>query len=113
MTLATREPATPGQSEQTSVFRRVVVPAIIILVGISVLLYPVVSTQWNNYIQRQVVEDYRSQLQDVPEEQLNAAIEAAHEYNETSIGGPILDPWLARVSEDNQDYQRYMDQLSG
>ena len=113
MTLATREPATPDQAQQTSVFRRVVVPAIIILVGISVLLYPVVSTQWNNYIQRQVVEDYRSQLQDVPEEQLNAAIEAAHEYNETSIGGPILDPWLARVSEDNQDYQRYMDQLSG
>lgn len=113
MTLATREPATPDQLQQTSVFRRVVVPAIIILVGISVLLYPVVSTQWNNYIQRQVVEDYRSQLQDVPEEQLNAAIEAAHEYNETSIGGPILDPWLARVSEDNQDYQRYMDQLSG
>lgn len=113
MTLATREPATPGLSEQTSVFRRVVVPAIIILVGISVLLYPVVSTQWNNYIQRQVVEDYRSQLQDVPEEQLNAAIEAAHEYNTNSIGGPILDPWLARVSEDNLDYQHYMEQLSG
>lgn len=113
MTLATREPATPDQAQQTSVFRRVVVPAIIILVGISVLLYPVVSTQWNNYIQRKVVEDYSSQIQDLPEEQLNAAIEAAHEYNANSIGGPILDPWLARVSEDNQDYQRYMDQLSG
>ncbi|MCT1819512.1 class C sortase [Corynebacterium propinquum] len=113
MTLATREPAMPDQAQQTSVFRRVVVPAIIILVGISVLLYPVVSTQWNNYIQRKVVEDYSSQIQDLPEEQLNAAIEAAHEYNANSIGGPILDPWLARVSEDNLDYQHYMEQLSG
>lgn len=94
-------------------FRRVVVPALIILVGISVILYPVVSTQWNNYIQRKVVEDYQSQLQDIPEEQRSAAIEAAREYNATSVGGPILDPWLARVSEDNQDYLRYMDQLSG
>lgn len=113
MTLATRELATPDQAQQTSVFRRVVVPALIILVGISVLLYPVVSTQWNNYIQRKVVEDYQSQLQDIPEEQRSAAIEAAREYNETSVGGPILDPWLSRVSEDNLDYQHYMEQLSG
>lgn len=113
MTLATREPVTPNRAEQTSVFRRVVVPALIILVGVSVLLYPVVSTQWNNYIQRKVVEDYSSQIQDLPDDQLNAAIEAAHEYNANSIGGPILDPWLARVSEDNLDYQRYLEQLSG
>ena len=113
MTLVTRQPLTQAKTPQSSVFRRVVVPALIILVGIGVLLYPVVSTQWNNYIQRKVVEDYRSQLQDVPEEQLNAALQAAREYNETSIGGPILDPWLARVSEDNLDYQRYLEQLSG
>lgn len=113
MTLATRQPSTPAEPQQASVFRRVVVPALIILVGISVILYPVVSTQWNNYIQRKVVEDYQSQLQDIPEEQRSAAIEAAREYNETSVGGPILDPWLARVSEDNQDYQHYMEQLSG
>lgn len=113
MTLVTRQPMTQAKTPQSSVFRRVVVPALIILVGIGVLLYPVVSTQWNNYIQRQVVEDYRSQLQDFPEEQLNAALQAAREYNETSIGGPILDPWLARVSEDNLDYQRYLEQLSG
>lgn len=113
MTLATRQPSTSTNPQQTSVFRRVVVPALIILVGISVLLYPVVSTQWNNYIQRKVVEDYQSQLQNIPEEQRIAAIESAREYNETSVGGPILDPWLSRVSEDNLDYQHYMEQLSG
>ena len=108
-----RQPVMSANSDQVSFFRRVVFPAIIILVGISILLYPVVSTQWNNFIQRKVVEDYNSQIQDLPEEQLNAAIEAAHEYNANSIDGPILDPWLARVAEDNLDYQHYMDQLSG
>ncbi|MDK4325967.1 class C sortase [Corynebacterium propinquum] len=113
MTLATRQSTRQPKPEQTSVFRRVVVPALIILVGISILLYPVVSTQWNNYIQRKVVEEYSSQIQDVPEEELNAALDAAREYNANSIGGPILDPWLSRVSEDNLDYQQYMEQLSG
>ena len=113
MAVATRQATTPNKPKQVSVFRRVVVPALIILVGISVLLYPVVSTQWNNYIQRKVIEGYSSEIAEVPQEQLNAAVEAAREYNANSGGGPILDPWLARVSEDNQDYQRYLEQLSG
>lgn len=113
MAVATRQASTPNKPKQASVFRRVAVPALIILVGISVLLYPVVSTQWNNYIQRKVIQEYSSEIAEVPQEQLNAAVEAAREYNANSGGGPILDPWLARVSEDNQDYQRYLGQLSG
>lgn len=113
MALATSQATTTNKPKQASVFRRVVVPALIILVGISVLLYPVVSTQWNNYIQRKVIEEYSSEITEVPQEQLNAALEAAREYNANSGGGPILDPWLARVSEDNQDYQHYLEQLSG
>lgn len=113
MAVAARQATTPNKPKQASVFRRVVVPALIILVGISVLLYPVVSTQWNNYIQRQVIEEYSSEITEVPQEQLNAAVEAAREYNANSGSGPILDPWLARVSEDNQDYQHYLEQLSG
>lgn len=113
MAVATRQITTPNNPKQASVSRRVVVPALIILVGISVLLYPVVSTQWNNYIQRQVIEEYSSEITEAPREQLNAAVEAAREYNANSGGGPILDPWLARVSEDNQDYQHYLEQLSG
>lgn len=112
MTIATRRLTTSSKSAYTSVLRRVFVPALIIMVGISVLLYPVVSTQWNNYIQRKVIEEYSSKIQDAPEELLNAAIDSARQYNDDSIGGPILDPWLARVSEDNLEYQKYLEQLS-
>lgn len=113
MVLATRQAKAPTQPGQASVFRRVIVPVLIVLVGISVLLYPVVSTQWNNYIQGKVVEEYRSQLKDVPEEQRSAALEAAREYNNSTGGGPILDPWLSRESDENPEYQHYLDQLSG
>ena len=37
------------QPQQKSVFQRVVLPALIILVGLAVLMYPVVSTQSVSY----------------------------------------------------------------
>lgn len=113
MPLATRESSTPKLPRQTSAFRRIIVPALIIFLGISVILYPVVSTQWNNFIQRKVIEEYSSRIQDTPQEQLNTVLDQARDFNANSVGGPILDPWLARVSEDNVDYQNYLEQLSG
>lgn len=96
-----------------SLFQRVGVPAIIILLGLAVLMYPVVATQWNNRMQEQVAKDYEALLHDQPEPQLNTEIEAARAYNENQKDGPILDPWLARVSKDNASYQEYLGQLSG
>ena len=63
-------------------------------------MYPVVATQWNNRAQEQVAKDYEALLHDQPEPQLNTEIEAARAYNENQKDGPILDPWLARVSKD-------------
>lgn len=113
MVTTTRPDPASSQLKQKSFLRRVVVPALIVLVGIAIILYPVVSTQWNNYIQGKVVDDYRSKVQDAPEEERSAALEAARAYNESAVGGPILDPWLSRDSEDNPEYQHYLDQLSG
>ena len=96
-----------------SLFQRVGVPAIIILLGLAVLMYPVVATQWNNRMQEQVAKDYEALLHDQPEPQLNTEIEAARAYNQDHKDGPILDPWLARVSKDNASYQEYLRQLAG
>lgn len=97
-------------------FRRVALPAIIMLIGIAVLLYPVVSTQWNNWIQQRAVADYRSEVDNLTESDPGAAsraIESAQRYNAAHAVGPILDPWLARIAEDNVDYQGYLRELSG
>lgn len=94
-------------------FQRVGLPVLIILAGLLVLMYPVISTQWNNRAQEQVAKMYEDQLEAAPPEQVNRAYEAAVEYNRTHTDGPILDPWLARISEDNAEYKAYEAQLAG
>lgn len=102
-----REPA------QQSFFQRMALPVILVLVGIAVLMYPVIATQWNNRVQEQVAKLYEEELQQTPVEEVNTAFEAAKAYNEAHTDGPILDPWLARISEDNADYKEYERQLEG
>lgn len=101
------------QPAQKSFFQRVGLPVLIILVGLLVLMYPVISTQWNNRVQEQVAKQYEDQLSVAPPEQVNRAYDAAVEYNRTHTDGPILDPWLARISEDNAEYKEYERHLAG
>lgn len=101
------------QPAQKSFFQRVGLPVLIILAGLLVLMYPVISTQWNNHVQEQVAKQYEERLQVVPPEQVNRAYEAAVQYNRTHTDGPILDPWLARISEDNAEYKEYERHLAG
>lgn len=101
------------KSAQKSFFQRIALPVIIILAGLMVLMYPVVATQWNNRVQEQVAKQYEEDLVEAPPEQINKALEAAKEYNRSHTDGPILDPWLARISEDNLDYQEYEKHLEG
>lgn len=101
------------QPAQKSFFQRVALPVLIILVGLVVLMYPVVATQLNNRVQEQVAKTYEDQLEAASPEQVNRAYEAAVEYNRTHTDGPILDPWLARISEDNAEYKEYERHLAG
>lgn len=91
-------------------------PVLLILLGLAVLLYPVVATQWNNYQQTRVAENYRELMDEAVEKDpdaMQAAIDVAHRYNEEGRGGPILDAWNSRVAKDNEEYQAYLKQLSG
>lgn len=96
--------------------RSTVLPVLLILIGLAVLLYPVVATQWNNYQQTKVAEDYREIMEDTAEkdpDSMAKALEAAREYNQGGRGGPILDAWSSRDAEGNEEYQAYLKQLSG
>lgn len=91
-------------------------PLLIMLLGLAVLVYPVFATQWNNWLQQRAVDEYQSDIQDGEQEDPDAmerALESARIYNETHTDGPILDPWLARISKDNVEYQDYLKELSG
>lgn len=101
------EPATATRPR----LRQLLLPILIILLGMSVLLYPVIATQWNNIQQQLVTEEYAKFVEEQPEEVRNEMFEAALRYNAEHAGTPILDPWLAQVAEDNGDYQAYLEQL--
>ena len=95
--------------------RRVLMPLLIMLLGLAVLLYPVVSTQGNNWLQQRSVKEYNSELlytEETDPAAMERALESARVYNEEHTDGPILDPWLARISKDNTEYQDYLKELS-
>ncbi|STC68933.1 fimbrial associated sortase-like protein [Corynebacterium pilosum] len=92
---------------------RVIVPVLIVLVGVGIVLYPVIATTVNNAYQQKIAREYDEQFRDSDSVESQAKIEEAREYNARVAGQPILDPWLARISPDNEDYQEYLNQLSG
>lgn len=87
-------------------------PLLLVIVGVAVLLYPVAATMWNNAQQSGQVEAYAQQVQDAATQQRYAdEVRQAQEWNAQYQGGPILDPWLARVEDNNTEYNQYLDVL--
>ncbi|GEA43096.1 putative fimbrial associated sortase-like protein [Corynebacterium striatum] len=86
--------------------------AALVIVGVLVMLYPVTSTLWNNHLATKAAQEYAKLEKSAPQEVKDTQWERAHEYNENRTTGPILDPWLARLDENNPEYQEYLDQLS-
>ncbi|MFD5868269.1 class C sortase [Corynebacterium sp. NPDC060344] len=89
----------------------IIVPLLLILAGLSVLLYPVVATQWNNMKQMRAAEEYSKLEQDTPPDLLLEEFESALRYNATRATGAILDPWNHDIGGDDPDYRAYLDEL--
>nr|WP_306428998.1 class C sortase [Corynebacterium sp. 76QC2CO] len=86
--------------------------SLLVIIGMLVMLYPVVSTVLNNYGTTKAAREYAELEQSLPQEVKDLAWEEAHRYNEERSTGPILDPWLQQVREDNPDYSAYLEQLN-
>ncbi|MCT2287741.1 class C sortase [Corynebacterium sanguinis] len=93
--------------------RSILLPVVLILAGVLVLLYPVVATQWNNHRQQGIAAEYARIQEETPPSVLQEQFEAATRYNQTKGEGPILDPWLSRITPDNAEWQEYMSYLGG
>ncbi|MDD7384598.1 MAG: class C sortase [Actinomycetaceae bacterium] len=93
--------------------RKLALPIVLALVAVGIMLYPVVVTQLKNMEQIRVSANYTKQQSEAAPAELRKALDEARKYNASrNTTGPILDPWLARVSTDNADYQYYLSQLS-
>ncbi|AER69874.1 Sortase B [Corynebacterium pseudotuberculosis 1/06-A] len=86
--------------------------ALLVIIGLIVMVYPVVSTQWNNWKQQHAAAEYAKIDNSTPKVVHEEAWDAAHKYNEERAQGPILDPWVSRFVPDNYAYQEYLSLLN-
>lgn len=112
MATAIAEEKRSGTVSQPSRFRRAGVPILIILLGVGILLYPIISTIVNNRSQREAAAEYAALIEEQDPTALLEQLESAREYNNTRTVGPILDPWTARLADDNEPYRAYLEELS-
>lgn len=87
-------------------------PLIMMIVGVLGLLYMVGATQWNNWGHMQAASEYSNAEAALDSSDQDDELKSAETYNATRAKGPILDPWLARISEDNDEYQAYLAELN-
>ena len=65
-----------------------IILVVILLAGLSLLLYPSVADYWNSFHQSQVIANYADELSKLDEKSYHELIVSAQAYNETLIGRP-------------------------
>ena len=87
---------------------------IIFLAGLSLLLYPFVANQWNNYRQKQLISSYEqtvSQKEASNGIDYDAELKKAEAYNEALLPSILPDSFAVAAASDKED-QSYMDALN-
>ena len=74
-------------------------------VGLSVLLYPTISSYWNSKTQSEAIVDYESMLSQYKPEDYSAIFEAAYNYNKElcSLNDPFREHYLLTQYADTLD----------
>ena len=75
----------------------------ILLIGLSLLLYPTVSDYWNSFHQSEVVAGYVQDVEDMSEQKKAEMLAAAQAYNQTLQTGIIPDLNLSSAETKNYD----------
>ncbi|MDO5032436.1 class C sortase [Corynebacterium sp.] len=112
LVLASRPGKRPPQRNKAGRPARILLPALLVIIGMLVMAYPIVATAWNNHNTTKAAQEYAKLDAAAPQEAKQTQWDAAHNYNSTRTTGPILDPWLNQIDESNADYAEYLTQLS-
>ena len=87
---------------------------IIFLAGLSLLLYPFVANQWNNYRQKQLISSHEQTVSEknaAHEIDYDAELQKAEAYNEALLPSILPDSFAVAAASDKED-QSYMDALN-
>lgn len=66
--------------------KRVFLLGLLFLVGLSVLLYPLISSEWNRHRSDAMIDSYTQTVSQAPAEDRSAWIDSARQYN-AALGG--------------------------
>ena len=86
-------------------------PLVLVLVGVSVLLYPVMATRHNNDEQQRLATMYSATVDSAGPEAVAKERASAENYNSNLESAPILDPWLESQRPDTPQYQAYLHEM--
>ncbi|MCI6574255.1 MAG: class C sortase [Actinomycetaceae bacterium] len=84
----------------------------IVLLGAALIAYPVISSAWNNELDRRKAQAYENYVNAIPQAELDTQLARAKRYNESIDGVPVLDPLLSMI-RDTPDYRNYLSLLPG
>ena len=77
----------------------------IFLIGLSILLYPVVSSTWNQIIANQSIGNYDSTIAQQKPEDMSALFDAANEYNKNLLPKAVPDAFSVREGLFDAEYE--------
>ncbi|WP_211439529.1 class C sortase [Corynebacterium glutamicum] len=113
---ATTSPAPKHASSKKSSLgyqlRFVVAPIALVLIGLSIMLAPVVSTQYHNWQFGQETRQYSEEIARLEESTLAAELLEAQEWNAYAHTPQAIDPWTGAVDPNTQEHQHYLEQLN-
>ncbi|MDE1559209.1 MULTISPECIES: class C sortase [Actinotignum] len=89
---------------------------LLVLAGTLCLAYPLVSTLWNNYQAKLVVQDYVGHVNKQAEQVALDHLESAREYNKNRKAGTFTDPYshtdIPAKADDLADFEKYLETLN-
>lgn len=80
---------------------------IILLSGLSLLLYPTLSNIWNSYHQSEAIASYKHHVADMKQSKEEEMLSAAHAYNKTLATG--VTPFLNLTKSEIETYNHILD----
>ena len=78
---------------------------IIFIIGLSILLYPLVSSTWNQILANRLMGDYDDTVRDLSDETLDDMLAAAREYNDRLVPREVPDAFTVRETKKDLEYE--------
>ncbi|MGN0243356.1 MAG: class C sortase [Lachnospiraceae bacterium] len=82
-----------------------IVRGIAFLIGLSILLYPTISNQWNTYRNSKLNSEYERAVDELDPSENQKMIKKARKYNKTLVGKSIPDVFVIRDEASDAKYE--------